>query len=71
MTRAMPGPDPLERTAAALIERERISVFFGVPTMFQFMLRLPDFTSRDFSRRRALPAVRPDRGRPRRHLLRS
>jgi acyl-CoA synthetase (AMP-forming)/AMP-acid ligase II len=43
----VPAFDPAE--VAALIERERISVFFGVPTMFQFMLRLPDFTSRDFS----------------------
>jgi acyl-CoA synthetase (AMP-forming)/AMP-acid ligase II len=43
----VPAFDPAE--VAALIERERISVFFGVPTMYQFMLRLPDFTSRDFS----------------------
>ena len=34
---------------ADLIESERISVFFGVPTMFQFMLRLEDFADRDFS----------------------
>ena len=39
--------DPAE--VAGLIERERVTVFFGVPTMFQFMLRLPDFTTRDFS----------------------
>lgn len=28
---------------------ERISLFFGVPTMYQFLLRLPDLTERDFS----------------------
>ena len=43
----VPAFDPAE--VAALIERERISVFFGVPTMYQFMLRLPDFGERDFS----------------------
>jgi acyl-CoA synthetase (AMP-forming)/AMP-acid ligase II len=42
-----PAFDPAE--VAALIERERVSVFFGVPTMYQFMLRLPDFAERDFS----------------------
>ncbi len=34
---------------ADLMEAERISVFFGVPTMFQFLLRLPDLTDRDLS----------------------
>jgi acyl-CoA synthetase (AMP-forming)/AMP-acid ligase II len=34
---------------AALMERERISVFFGVPTMYQFLLRLPDLAARDLS----------------------
>jgi fatty-acyl-CoA synthase len=43
----VPAFDPAE--VAALIERERVSVFFGVPTMYQFMLRLPDFAERDFS----------------------
>ncbi|HEU5388472.1 MAG TPA: AMP-binding protein [Streptosporangiaceae bacterium] len=43
----VPAFDPAG--VAALIERERVSVFFGVPTMYQFMLRLPDFAERDFS----------------------
>jgi fatty-acyl-CoA synthase len=43
----VPAFDPAE--VAALIERERISVFLGVPTMYQFMLRLPDLSERDFS----------------------
>ena len=43
----VPRFDPAE--VADLIESERISVFFGVPTMFQLMLRLKDFTDRDFS----------------------
>ena len=43
----VPRFEPAE--VADLIESERISVFFGVPTMFQFMLRLPDFADRDFS----------------------
>src|SRR6266852_5190629 len=34
---------------ADLIEQERISVFFGVPTMYQFLLRLTDLTDRDLS----------------------
>lgn len=34
---------------ADTMARERISVFFGVPTMYQFLLRLPDFTERDLS----------------------
>ena len=42
----VPAFDPAE--VAALIERERISVFLGVPTMYQFMLRLPDLAERDF-----------------------
>ncbi|MEW5912235.1 MAG: long-chain fatty acid--CoA ligase [Thermodesulfobacteriota bacterium] len=32
-----------------LIERERISVFFGVPTMFQMLLESPRFAETDFS----------------------
>ena len=39
--------DPAE--VATLMERERISLFFGVPTMYQFLLRLPDVTDRDLS----------------------
>ncbi|MDN5874163.1 MAG: AMP-binding protein [Sinobacteraceae bacterium] len=33
----------------ATMERERTSAFFGVPTMYQFMLRHPDFAKRDLS----------------------
>jgi fatty-acyl-CoA synthase len=42
-----PAFDPA--AVADLMERERISVFFGVPTMYQFLLRLPDLTARDLS----------------------
>lgn len=31
------------------LETERISMFFGVPTMYQFLLRQPDFARRNFS----------------------
>jgi acyl-CoA synthetase (AMP-forming)/AMP-acid ligase II len=31
------------------LERERITVFFGVPTMYQLLLRQPDFVKRDLS----------------------
>lgn len=31
------------------LEHERITMFFGVPTMYQFLLRLPDFAERDLS----------------------
>ena len=31
------------------LERERITMFFGVPTMYQFLLRLPDLADRDLS----------------------
>jgi acyl-CoA synthetase (AMP-forming)/AMP-acid ligase II len=31
------------------LESERITMFFGVPTMFQFLLRQPDATRRDLS----------------------
>ncbi len=34
---------------ADALEAERITVFFGVPTMYQFLLRLPDFADRDLS----------------------
>jgi fatty-acyl-CoA synthase len=33
----------------AAMEAERITMFFGVPTMFQFLLRHPDLGSRDLS----------------------
>ena len=36
-------------TVADTLARERISVFFGVPTMYQFLLRLPDLAARDLS----------------------
>ena len=39
--------DPAE--VATLMETERISVFFGVPTMYQFLLRVPDIAGRDVS----------------------
>ncbi|GAA5069256.1 class I adenylate-forming enzyme family protein [Nocardia callitridis] len=31
------------------LEQQRITVFFGVPTMYQFLLRQPDLSSRDLS----------------------
>lgn len=31
------------------LERERITMFFGVPTMYQFLLRVPDASARDLS----------------------
>jgi acyl-CoA synthetase (AMP-forming)/AMP-acid ligase II len=31
------------------LESERITMFFGVPTMYQFLLRLPDLADRDLS----------------------
>ncbi len=31
------------------LEQEHISIFFGVPTMLQFLLRQPDFSQRDLS----------------------
>lgn len=43
----LPRFDPAE--VARTLESERITIFFGVPTMFQFLLRLPDFATRDFS----------------------
>ncbi len=33
-----------------IIERERVSVFFAVPTMFQSMMACPDFANTDFSK---------------------
>lgn len=34
---------------ADVLESEQISLFFGVPTMYQFLLRLPDLNVRDLS----------------------
>jgi fatty-acyl-CoA synthase len=42
-------PEFVPATVAELLERERISVFFGVPTMYRFLLRLPDLRERDLS----------------------
>jgi len=41
------GFDPAKVLDA--LERERITMFFGVPTMFQFLLRMPDLADRDLS----------------------
>jgi fatty-acyl-CoA synthase len=43
----LPRSDP----AAVLdtLESERITMFFGVPAMYQFLLRLPDLANRDLS----------------------
>jgi acyl-CoA synthetase (AMP-forming)/AMP-acid ligase II len=46
-----PAFDPA--ATADLMERERINLFFGVPTMYQFLLRLPDLADRDLSAWRA------------------
>lgn len=32
-----------------VLERERITMFFGVPTMYQFLLQMPDLQQRDLS----------------------
>lgn len=41
------GFDPVAVLDA--LERERITLFFGVPTMYQFMLRTPDLDKRELS----------------------
>lgn len=41
------GFDPV--TIADTLERERITSFFGTPTMYQFLLRVPGFADRDLS----------------------
>lgn len=41
------GFDPA--VVADTLEAERITMFFGVPTMFQFLLKLPDLAERDLS----------------------
>lgn len=43
----LPGFDPA--AVADVMAKERISVFFGVPTMYQFLMRLPDLADRDLS----------------------
>ncbi|PRZ43948.1 fatty-acyl-CoA synthase/feruloyl-CoA synthase [Antricoccus suffuscus] len=43
----LPGFEPT--AVADAIERHRITVFLGVPTMYQLMLRLPALADRDFS----------------------
>lgn len=43
----LPGFDPV--LVADTMAKERISVFFGVPTMYQFLMRLPDLSDRDLS----------------------
>jgi acyl-CoA synthetase (AMP-forming)/AMP-acid ligase II len=43
----LPRFDPAAVLAA--MEAERITMFFGVPTMFQFLLRSPDLAGRDLS----------------------
>ncbi|WP_194820167.1 class I adenylate-forming enzyme family protein [Nocardia sp. XZ_19_385] len=41
------GFDPMK--VADALERERITLLFGVPTMYQFLLRVPDLAQRDLS----------------------
>ncbi len=43
----VPGFDPA--AVLDLMERERITMFFGVPTMFQLMMRVPGAGDRDLS----------------------
>lgn len=43
----MPAFEPV--AVADALAAERISIFFGVPTMFQFLLRVPGLADRDFS----------------------
>ena len=43
----MPAFEP--RAVADALQDHRITVFLGVPTMYQMMLRLPDLAQRDFS----------------------
>jgi fatty-acyl-CoA synthase len=43
----LPRFDPA--TVLDRLESERITMFFGVPTMYQFLLRLPDLARRDLS----------------------
>ncbi len=43
----LPRFDPA--TVLGTLESERITMFFGVPTMYQFLLRLPDLADRDLA----------------------
>ena len=43
----LPAFEP--QAVADALEEHRITVFLGVPTMYQLMLRLPDLAERDFS----------------------
>jgi acyl-CoA synthetase (AMP-forming)/AMP-acid ligase II len=43
----VPGFEPT--AVLDVLERERINYFFGVPTMYQFLLRDPSFAARDLS----------------------
>jgi fatty-acyl-CoA synthase len=43
----LPRFDPA--TVLDTLESEQITMFFGVPTMYQFLLRLPDLADRDLS----------------------
>lgn len=43
----LPAFEP--NAVAEALEKHKISVFLGVPTMYQMMLRLPDLADRDFS----------------------
>jgi fatty-acyl-CoA synthase len=43
----LPSFDPVG--LLEVIERERITLFFGVPTMYRFLLRVPDLAGRDLS----------------------
>jgi fatty-acyl-CoA synthase len=43
----LPRFDPA--TVLDTLESEQITMFFGVPTMYQFLLRLPDLAGRDLS----------------------
>jgi len=43
----LPAFDPV--LVADTMAAEKITLFFGVPTMFQFLLRVPGFAERDFS----------------------
>jgi acyl-CoA synthetase (AMP-forming)/AMP-acid ligase II len=43
----LPRFDPA--TVLGTLAAERITMFFGVPTMYQFLLRLPDLADRDLS----------------------
>lgn len=58
----LPAFDP--GTVLEVMERERITGFFGVPTMYQFMLTRPEFGDRDLSAWRESPAPADSWGGP-------